>query len=125
MKHPGSAYLRVVIIVIILCFTSITSYSQNLLNSILPPLDITNQRLDNVLEIISNKGNFYFSYNSNIIKKDTIVSMSLSNKTVKQVLDYLFRGSIEYKESGNYIILRPAAVGLSLIRSQSASEEKT
>ena len=30
-------------------------------------LEVNNQRLDNVLEILSNKGDFYFSYNSSII----------------------------------------------------------
>ena len=37
-------------------------------------LDVNKQRLDNVLEILSNKGDFYFSYNSSIIKKDSLVS---------------------------------------------------
>ncbi|MEO5995188.1 MAG: STN and carboxypeptidase regulatory-like domain-containing protein [Chitinophagaceae bacterium] len=125
MKHPGLAHLRVFTTVLIVCLFSGSSYSQAILNMILPPLEVNNQRLDNVLEIISNKGNFYFSYNSNIIKKDSIVSLSLNNKTVKQVLDYLFRGSVEYKESGNYIILRLAAMSLTLITNQSVSDEKT
>ena len=49
-------------------------------------LDVNRQRLDNVLEILSNKGDFYFSYNSNIIKKDSLVSFRASNKTVKEIL---------------------------------------
>jgi len=68
-------------------------------------LNVERQRLDNVLEIISNKGNFYFSYNSNIIRKDSLVSFS-GTKTVRQVLEHLLPGHYEFVESGNYIIIR-------------------
>ena len=49
-------------------FISVKAQAQNLLNKNIS-LEVNRQRLDNVLEILSNKGNFYFSYNSNIIKK--------------------------------------------------------
>lgn len=36
---------------------------------------VNRQQLDQVLEILSNKANFYFSYNSNIIKGDSLVTL--------------------------------------------------
>jgi len=71
-------------------------------------LEIKSQPLGDVLEIISNQGNFYFSYNSNIISKDSLVSITVNNKPLRQVLDQLFRNRYTYRISGKYIILRLA-----------------
>lgn len=97
--------------------------AQGLLNKIVP-LEVSRQRLDNVLEILSNRGNFYFSYNSNIVKKDSIVSISANNKTVRQVLDQLFDNTYEYMESGNYVIIRKTPIKTPLITSQAYTEDK-
>src|SRR5688572_29066488 len=71
-------------------------------------LTINRQRLDHVLEIISNQANFYFSYNSNIVNKDSLVSFTAQGKTVREVLDIIFNKTYEFRESGNYIIIRKA-----------------
>lgn len=68
----------------------------------------TNTRLADALKQISNKGNFYFSYNSHIINRDSLVSFSAVNKPIRQILDQLFNRTIDYKQSNNYIILRKA-----------------
>ena len=60
-------------------------------------LDVSRQRLDNVLEILSNKGNFYFSYQGNIIRSDSAVTLSMNNKTVRQVLETLLPGNYEFR----------------------------
>src|SRR5688500_1747070 len=73
------------------------------------PVEVRGQRLEQVLEILSNRGNCYFSYNSNIIPRDSLVTLSASNKTVGQVLAQLPPGAYEFRERGNYIILQPAA----------------
>lgn len=125
MNHSIPACKRLAITVLLSFIFSMSIHSQNVLSIVIPQLNINNQRLDNVLEIISNKGNFYFSYNSSIIKRDSLISTNQQGKTVKQLLDYLFNGSLEYKESGNYIILRRAPLSLSLIINQSVSEDKT
>lgn len=82
------------------------------------------QRLDNVLEIISNTGNFYFSYNSNIIRRDSLVTVNFNNKPVKEILDYLFKDRYEYIESGNYIILRRKAISAASVVKQTVTEDK-
>ena len=79
-----------------LLFISNHCLAQNILNKTLS-ISINRQRLDNVLEIISNKGNFYFSYNSSLIKKDSLVSYSATNKTVKDILTAILVEGYEYK----------------------------
>ncbi|MGZ8557012.1 MAG: STN and carboxypeptidase regulatory-like domain-containing protein [Chitinophagaceae bacterium] len=81
------------------------------------------QRIDDVLAIISNNANFSFSYNSNILKRDSLVSLSVTNKTVRQVLNQLFNGSYEYKVSGNYVILRRVSVQLTTVTKSSPAKE--
>ena len=87
-------------------------------------LEVKNQRLDNVLEILSNKGDFYFSYNSSIIRKDSLVSFRASNKTVKEILSLLFNTTYEFKESGNYVIIRKAPIRMTLVTQKGVTEER-
>src|SRR6186713_936529 len=97
--------------------------AQNPLNRTIS-LQVNRQRLDNVLEILSNKGDFYFSYNSNIVKKDSLVSFRASNKTVKEILTQLFNNTYEFKESGNYIIIRKAPIRMTLVTQKGVTEER-
>lgn len=111
MKKP---FVVAVMILLMVGFATV-SHAQNLLNRNISSLEVRNQRLGDVLEILSNKGNFYFSYNSSIIKKDSLVTMVAYNKSVKTILDFLFKSGYEFKESGNYIIIRRAPVSISII----------
>ena len=104
-------------------FTVIISQGQASLSKKIS-LDVNRQRLDNVLEILSNKAGFYFSYNSNILKKDSLVSFTASNKTVKEVLGIIFNNTYEFKESGNYIIIRKAPIRMTLVTQKGATEDK-
>jgi CarboxypepD_reg-like domain len=87
-------------------------------------IQVNHQRLDNVLEILSNQGDFYFSYHSTIIRKDSLVSLSVSNKPLRQVLDMLFNASYEFKESGNYIIIRRRPIQLTLVTNKAVTEDR-
>jgi hypothetical protein len=102
------------LIALLIVFTSIASTAQNVLNRTIS-IQVNRQRLDNVLEIISNKANFYFSYNSSIVKKDSLVSFNYSGKTIQFILKSLFDESYEFKESGNYIIIRKAPLQLTIV----------
>ena len=87
--------------------TAVRSEAQSLLNKPVS-LEVKNQPVSSVLSAISQQGNFYFSYNSSLIREDSLVSLSVKSKTVKQVLDMLFSGRLRYKETGNYVILQTA-----------------
>ncbi len=92
----------------IIFFTGISTNinAQNNLAKNIASLQVNRQRLADVLEILSNKGNFNFSYNSSIVKKDSLITLTVYNKSVKEILDFLFKPNYEYLESGNYIIIR-------------------
>lgn len=79
-------------------------------------------RLGTVLKTIEEKGNFTFSYNSNIVKTDSLVTINADNWTIKEVLDNILRNRFEYKESRNFVILRYAPLQLSLTTEKAALE---
>lgn len=119
---PGANKLLIMLAIIFL--VGFKSSAQNILSKNISSFEVNRQCLTDVLEILSNKGNFYFSYNSAIIKKDSIVTLTAYNKTVRQILDFLFKQNYEYRESGNYIILRRAPLQLTMITSKAVMEEK-
>ncbi len=69
---------------------------------------VTNKPVDTVLAIISRQGSCSFSFAGSPFRGDSLVTFHISNKPVKQVLDLLFSGRIQYVESGNNIILQRA-----------------
>lgn len=69
------------------------------------------QPLVQVLNDISRQGNFHFSYTSQVVRNDSLVTLSLQHKTVKQALDILFAGSCQYREMDNYVLLLPTVQG--------------
>lgn len=97
--------------------------AQNILNKSLT-IDVSRQRLADVLEIMSNRGNFYFSYNSSVIKKDSLVSITASGKTVREILNSILPQGYEYKESGNHLIIRRAPIRLTLVTNKAITEDK-
>ncbi len=53
-------------------------------------------------------GDFTFSYNPSILDQAKTVSATYTGVTVREVLDAIFGGIIQYKTHGNYIILTKA-----------------
>ena len=117
-----SGYIIIIVLGLIV-FTSFTIHAQSILDRNVS-IEVSRQRLDHVLEILSNKANFYFSYNSNIIQSDSMVSLNISNRPVREALSMLFGNGYEFRESGNYIILRRAPIKLRLVTDQAVSEDK-
>lgn len=119
MKH--SKHLLLVLLTMTLVTGS--SFAQHLLSKNIS-LQVNRQRLDHVLEILSNKGDFYFSYNSSIIKKDSLLSFNVQNKTVREILSLIFNNTYEFRESGNYIIIRKAPIRLVMVTKKGVTEER-
>ncbi len=119
-KQPAKA---AVIILTLLAGTITNGFSQRLLDKKVS-LSIDRQRLDQALEIISNTGDFYFSYNTNLLKKDSVVTVAVRNASVNEVLTKLFGNQFEFRESGNYIILRRAPIRVKLVTSSAQTEDK-
>ncbi len=121
MKKMRSFFTKGVLCILLMGGAA-TVHAQGILQKKLS-FTVQQQRLDDVLTIIGNKGNFSFSYNSNILKRDSLVSYTASDYPVDRILNELLNGSFEYKESGNYIIIRKTALRVTSIVQQSPSGE--
>ncbi len=112
--QQNKGLLRGLFILVVLCFSCRHSQAQSLLYRRIS-VQAHHLRLENVLDRIGQKCGFSFSYNSNIIPRDSLVNISVTNEPIKDVLDLLFGNRFEYKEAAGYIILRYAPLRLSLI----------
>lgn len=83
-------------------------FSQGLLNKHIS-ITVTRKPLGEVLKTISRQGNFYFSYNSNTVIEETLVTLDIKDKPVKHVLNILFDNSYEFKETESHIIIQYSA----------------
>lgn len=72
-------------------------------------IEVRNQQISQVLQKISRAGNFYFSYSGTLLKPDSLVSLNMSNTSVRDILNRLFDHKVDYTENGEYVILRYAA----------------
>lgn len=76
-----------------------------------PPLEkvvtltFQHERTDEVLKRISLQMNVVFSYSSSAFDSQKSVTHTFTNKTIREVLEFLFEGTVQYKQKNNYIIL--------------------
>lgn len=97
------------LIIITLCtIAPLAASAQQYLNKTIS-VDAKRKPVGEVLKTISRQGGFYFSYNSDLIKDDSLVSLSVKNKTVRQALAILFDKNFEYTETATHIIIQPSA----------------
>lgn len=72
------------------------------------------QPISEVLNTMSKAGDFYFAYNGLLFKQDSLVNITVRNTPVRDVLDQIFDGSVDYKENAEYVILRYAVNHLTI-----------
>src|SRR5580692_9498123 len=76
------------------------------------PLDKTvtvkadHERLEDVLDELAKKGYFTFSYQSDILKKDRLVTLTLKESTLREALELILGRTYDYAESGDYVVIR-------------------
>lgn len=80
-------------------------HAQKLLNRNVS-VHVKQKPVSEVLKLVSEQGKFYFSYNSDLVPGDSMVTLNADNKSVKQILDVLLTGIYQYKETGDYIIIQ-------------------
>ena len=68
-------------------------------------LSVNSKTIKYTLSEISKAGGLKFSYNTEIIKGDSIVSCQFKNQSIEECLNILFKGNVRYKTSGDHIIL--------------------
>ena len=66
------------------------------------------ETIPSVLLRISKAGGFSFSYNSAIISQEQKVLLNITDKTVRDVLNTIFNGTMNFKEKNNYLIIAKA-----------------
>lgn len=101
-----SILLRQLFLFVVLLCSIIHSYGQGNLSKTVS-VSMTRQPIHAVLDAIEHQGDFHFSYVREMVHADSLVSVHVSHKTVKQVLDQLFQGSMSYKDAGNQLLLQP------------------
>jgi hypothetical protein len=68
-------------------------------------VSLNQETVEASLRKISNAAGFVFSYNPDILDKEKTLTYTFVNKPVREILDEIFKGSIQYKVRGQYIIL--------------------
>ncbi|MDO3642082.1 STN and carboxypeptidase regulatory-like domain-containing protein [Mucilaginibacter sp. L3T2-6] len=99
-------------------------HAQSVLNRNIT-MNVTGQRLGSVLRLMEERGKFQFSYNSNLIKQDSVVDIHVANQTVKDALDKLLSNRFEYREAENFVILRYAPMQLKMVTDKFSTEGQT
>jgi hypothetical protein len=80
--------------------------AQGLLNKNVS-VSVRDKTVAEVLKLIEKQGEFSFSYNTDMISGDSLVSVSIGPVPVRQLLDQLLSGKFRYKEKGNFIVIQP------------------
>ncbi|WP_426327632.1 STN and carboxypeptidase regulatory-like domain-containing protein [Pedobacter sp. R-06] len=96
------------------CAAQVTTvdYRRNLSKGV--SLNVKQEKVGNVLQMIGKAGGFYFSYNGVLFRQDSLINLNVKNVPVREVLDQLFDGKVDYKENAEYIILRYAVNHLTI-----------
>jgi hypothetical protein len=68
----------------------------------------SNEKIPAVLNRIGQAGGFSFSYNSAIISAEQTVSLDVTDRPVREVLNEIFNGTMNFKEKSNYLIITKA-----------------
>jgi len=82
-------------------------------------LNIEKQKLGKVLSMIEAQGAFRFSYNSNILPTDSLISIHDNSLNIAEALDKILNHRFEYRQAGNFIIIRYAPLELLLLVNES------
>jgi hypothetical protein len=97
---------------------TISSNAQSILSRHIS-LNVDKQKLSSVLSTIESLGQFRFSYNSDIIPFDSLVSIHGNNLRVEDLLSELLKDNFEFRQSGSFLIIRYAPHDLLLIINES------
>lgn len=88
-------------------------------------VNVRNKKISDLLTTIGKQGGFYFSYTTNWVAVDSVVTVSENNKPIRELLDQVFSGKVDYKEAPGYIILRPAPYRLAVFPDNDAAPDNT
>jgi len=92
--------------ILFILFLSSNTLAQNSILSRKISIDVQNKRTGDVLNEISKKGRFYFSYSSDLIQKDKLITVRVKNISIQEIIKLIFEGKVVPIETGKYLILK-------------------
>lgn len=96
----------VALVILALVFFGQFVQAQSLLDKKIS-VDIKKRPLKEALTIISGQGGFYFSYNSSLLRNDSLVTIIARQKSVNDILTNLLGKDKQFKVTDNHIIIQP------------------
>lgn len=100
MKH------LVLSILLILSINIIDAQNQTPILERKVTIKVLNQSLGKALNILSETAKFNFSYSTQIVKVNRIVSIHAENRSVREILDQLFGNEMSYQQIGNHLVIQ-------------------
>lgn len=95
---------KIFLIIILFFFSLFQAVAQGKLDKKIT-IKVHQKPLTEVLVEIGRKGGFYFSYNTVILKGDSLVTLEEKDKTIRQILDGLLGERYEFLETSKYVII--------------------
>lgn len=95
---------RLLLVFIGLFFVSDSWSETGILDRVIT-VEIKNTPIKTILQVIEKRASVQFSYNPDLIGEDKIVSLSITQKTIRYGLSLIFNKSVRFKEVGNHIVL--------------------
>ncbi|WP_414688584.1 LA_2272 family surface repeat-containing protein [Mucilaginibacter sp.] len=111
IKTP-KPYRLVILLVLMLCVSR--SHAQSIFNRLVS-VNAEGVALADVLQELSKKGEFHFSYKAQLLPQDSLVSLTETNQTVGLVLSKLLRDKYNVREYQNYLIITEKLPGLTFL----------
>ena len=69
-------------------------------------IQLKSESVENILQAIEREAGFTFSYTPQVITIKEPVSIEVTQKSVREILNKVFQGQVSYKEKGNHVILK-------------------
>lgn len=111
IKTPKS-YRLVILLVLMLCVGR--SHAQSIFNRLVS-VNAEGVALADVLQELSKKGEFHFSYKAQLLPQDSLVSIAVTNQTIGAVLSKLLHDKYNIREYQNYLIITGKLPGLAFL----------
>lgn len=107
-RHIGTLRISKVFLVILLLSLSFVSKGQTPILERQISLQCTDCTVKQVLDEVEKVGGFHFSYNSDLLETDKLVTVNAQGQSVREVLYTVFGDDITYREKGTHLILKQA-----------------
>jgi hypothetical protein len=69
-------------------------------------LKADHERLEDVLNELAKSGYFTFSYQSDILKEDRLITLTIKESTLREALELILGKAYDYLESDDYVVIR-------------------